>query len=73
MHQGKIMFNKLVNKLIKEYNVTLPLGKVPLTQGTNIDFRGPQVAGFLGGGLPAINPSAQIKAKLKTKKRKQLF
>jgi hypothetical protein len=66
------MYNDVVNKILKEYNVTMPLGKVPLTQGPNIDFRGPQAAGFLGGGLPAINPSTSVKVKLKNKKSKKL-
>lgn len=66
------MYNDVINRILKEYNVTMPLGKVPLTQGPNIDFRGPQAAGFLGGGLPAINPSASVKVKLKNKKSKKL-
>ena len=70
MHQGKIMFNKTVSLLLREYNVSLPLGSVPLTQGPNIDFRGPQAAGFLGGGLPGINPSSSVNVKLKKKKKK---
>jgi hypothetical protein len=66
------MFTNLVNKILKEYNVSLPLGKVALTQGPNIDFRGPSPSGFLGGGLPGINPSHELKYKiLKNKKKKR--
>jgi hypothetical protein len=64
------MFNKTIEKLLSEYNISQPLGKVALTQGPNIDFRGPQVAGFLGGGLPGINPSNSVKVKLKKGKKK---
>ena len=64
------MFNKTIEKLLSEYNISQPLGKVALTQGPNIDFRGPQVTGFLGGGLPGINPSNGVKVKLKKGKRK---
>lgn len=67
------MFNVLVNKLLNEYNVSMPLGKVALTQGPNVDFRGPSPAGFLGGGLPGINPSGSLKFKiLKGKKKKKV-
>ena len=72
MHKGKIMFTETVSKLLKEYNISMPLGKVPLTQGPNIDFRGPQAAGFLGGGLPAINPSNSVKVKLKNRRKKKI-
>lgn len=65
------MFNNAVKRLLKEYNVTMPLGKVALTQGPNIDFRGPSPAGFLGGGLPGINPSSNLKFKIKNKKKKK--
>lgn len=60
------MFDNTINKLLNEYLMT----KTPLTQGPNIDFRGPTPAGFLGGGLPGINPSGSVAVKLKKKKKK---
>jgi len=61
------MFNKKVKDLLETYLRT----NTPMQQGPNIDFRGPQPAGFLGGGLPGINPSASLKL-LKSKKKKKL-
>lgn len=61
------MFNKKIKELLETYLRT----DNPITQGPNIDFRGPQPAGFLGGGLPGINPSASLKI-IKAKKRKKI-
>jgi hypothetical protein len=60
------MFDKIVNKILEGYLPT----KVPITQGPNIDFTGSTPAGFLGGGLPGINPSASIPLKIKKKKKR---
>jgi len=62
------MFNKIVKKLLEDFNV-YPRSGPPLGQGPNIDFKGPTPAGFLGGGLPGINPSASIPLKIKKKKK----
>jgi hypothetical protein len=59
------MFEKTVQKVLERYLPT----KVPITQGPNIDFRGPTPAGFLGGGLPGINPSAPLLVRSKKKKK----
>lgn len=59
------MFNQKIKELLETYLRT----DNPITQGPNIDFRGPQPAGFLGGGLPGINPSASLSLKVKKKKK----
>jgi hypothetical protein len=60
------MFNLKVLELLETYQY-----RVPLTQGPNINFKGPVPAGFLGGGLPGINPSKSIPIRLKKKKLKK--
>jgi hypothetical protein len=60
------MFNLKVLELLETYQ-----SRVPLTQGPNINFKGPTPAGFLGGGLPGINPSKSIPIRLKKKKIKK--
>lgn len=60
------MFNNEVNKLLETYQA-----RIPLSQGPNINFKGPVPAGFLGGGLPGVNPSRSIPLKIKRKKLKK--
>lgn len=60
------MFDKLYKQLLEVYIKT----NQPLTRGPDIDFKGPIPGGFLGGGLPGINPSAQLPIKIKKKKKK---
>lgn len=60
------MFENLYTKLLEVYLKT----DQPLTRGPDIDFRGPTPVGFLGGGLPGINPSGSIPLKIKKKKKK---
>jgi hypothetical protein len=50
------MFNTTVNKILEDFNV-YPHARAPVASGPNIDFRGSLPAGFLGGGLPGINPT----------------
>lgn len=60
------MFDNVCNKLLEDYLKTA----TPLTQGPNVDFKGPTPAGFLGGGLPGINPGRNLSVKLKKKRKK---
>lgn len=60
------MFNTVINELLETYQA-----RVPLSQGPNINFKGPAPAGFLGGGLPGINPSSSVPVKVKKKKIKK--
>lgn len=67
------MYDKIVKQLLEDFNV-YPRAKAPMSQGPNINFTGPNPSGFLGGGLPGINPSANqlvLKPKLKKKKIKK--
>ena len=67
------MYNNIVKKLLEDFNV-YPRAKVPMAHGPNVSFTGPTPSGFLGGGLPGINPSANqlvLKPKLKKKKIKK--
>lgn len=67
------MFDNLVKQLLEGFNV-FPRAKAPMSSGPNAIGPGPLPAGFLGGGLPGINPgqSAQliIKTPKKNKKKK---
>lgn len=60
------MFDNLINNLLETYQA-----RVPLTQGPNINFRGPTPAGFLGGGLPGVNPSNSVPVRIKKRKIKK--
>ena len=62
------MFEATVNKILEDFNV-YPRAQAPVINGPNIDFRGSTPAGFLGGGLPGINPSASKLYKIKKKKK----
>lgn len=67
------MFNEIVKKILEGYNV-YPRARAPLTPGPNVNSPGPLPAGFLGGGLPGINPSSSLiflKGKKKKKKKKK--
>lgn len=64
------MFNSIFKKLIEGYNV-FPRASSPMTPGPNVNSTGVTPSGFLGGGLPGINPtSKQIVLKPKKKKKK---
>ena len=64
------MFNNLIKKLLEDFNI-YPRSSANISQGPNIDFKGVTPAGFLGGGLPGINPSSNaLVVKPKTKKIK---
>lgn len=63
------MFNETFKKLLEDFNI-FPRSGQPLGQGPNIDFTGAQPAGFLGGGLPGVNPSASVPLKIKKAKKK---
>jgi hypothetical protein len=67
------MFDEFVNKLLEGYNV-LPRSKPAMKSGPNAVGPGPVPAGFLGGGLPQINPSASpvILVSQKPKKKKKI-
>jgi hypothetical protein len=67
------MYNTMVQKLLEDFNI-YPRASANVVNGPNIDFRGPTPAGFLGGGLPGINPAstsfvAKRKKKLRRKRR----
>jgi hypothetical protein len=66
-------FDKVVAKLLEDFNVyPKPLG--PNTyRGQNIDFRGPLPTGFKGAGPQGIapGPQDQVVIKLVTKKKKK--
>lgn len=64
------MFDELITKLLEGYNV-YPQAKAPMQSGPNAISPGPLPAGFLGGGLPGINPSAQTLLMVKKKKKKK--
>jgi len=64
------MFDDLVNKILEGYNV-YPQAKPPMHSGPNAISPGPLPAGFLGGGLPGINPSAQSLLLVKKNKKKK--
>jgi hypothetical protein len=63
------MFDKTVKKILEGFNV-FPRARVPLTPGPNVNSTGPLPAGFLGGGLPGINPSSSLLLLKKPKKKK---
>jgi len=63
------MFDKLVKVLLEGFNV-YPRSRPPLTPGPNVNSTGPLPAGFLGGGLPGINPSSSL-IFLKNRKKKK--
>lgn len=65
------MFDEFVQKIIEGYNV-YPRSKPPLTPGPNVNTTGPAPAGFLGGGLPGINPSSSLIFLNKPKKKKKI-
>lgn len=79
MHKGKINFDQLIEKLLVEFNVA-PRSKPPMKSGPNAVGPGPLPSGFLGGGLPGINPNPgsvvlfkKGKKKKKTTKKKNRF
>lgn len=64
------MFNKVFKKIIEGYNV-YPRASSPITPGPNVNSTGVTPSGFLGGGLPGINPASKpliLKPKKKKKK-----
>lgn len=64
------MFDKLVNKLLEGFNV-YPRSKPPMHTGPNAVGPGPLPSGFLGGGLPGINPSQSDQIIVLPKKKKK--
>ena len=64
------MFDNLVQKILEGYNV-FPRAKPPLTPGPNVNSTGPLPAGFLGGGLPGVNPSSSLVFLRGAKKKKK--
>jgi hypothetical protein len=67
------MFDELVQKILEGFNV-LPRARAAMKSGPNVVGPGPVPAGFLGGGLPQINPSASpvILVAQKPKKKKKI-
>jgi len=63
------MFSDTVKKILEGFNV-YPRAKAPMSSGPNVNSTGPLPAGFLGGGLPGINPSSSL-VLLKGKKKKK--
>ena len=64
------MFDELIKKLLEGFNV-YPRSHYPLTPGPSINSTGVTPSGFLGGGLPGVNPpSSAIVLKPKIKKKK---
>lgn len=68
MYKGKITFDLLVQKLLEGHNV-FPRAKAPMASGPNVIGPGPLPSGFLGGGLPGINPSPGQVLLVKKKKK----
>lgn len=64
------MFDNLVNKLLEGYNV-YPRSKPPMKTGPNAISPGAVPTGFLGGGLPGINPGGAIEMVFKVPKKKK--
>ncbi len=64
------MFNDLVKKILEGYNV-YPRSKPPMKSGPNAISPGPVPTGFLGGGLPGINPGGAIEMLIKVPKKKK--
>lgn len=67
------MFDNLVKKILEGFNV-YPRASYPTTPGPNVNSTGVTPSGFLGGGLPGINPSSKpiiLKPKKKSKKVKK--
>lgn len=62
------MFERTIKKILEDFNI-FPRSGPPLGQGPNIDFTGAQPAGFLGGGLPGINPGKSMPVRIKKKKK----
>ena len=71
MHKGKITFDALVERILEGHNV-FPRSKPSMKSGPNAVGPGPLPSGFLGGGLPGINPSAGSVIVLNKKKRKKI-
>jgi hypothetical protein len=63
------MFDSIVAKILEGFNV-YPRSKPFLKTGPNVIGPGPLPQGFLGGGLPGINPGQQQQILVKTKKNK---
>lgn len=68
MYKGSITFNKTVKKILEDFNI-YPRAQAPIANGPNIDFTGPAPTGFLGGGLPGINPGRNKIVKVKKRKK----
>jgi hypothetical protein len=64
------MFNDLVKRILEGYNV-YPRSKPPMKSGPNAISPGPVPTGFLGGGLPGINPGGAIEMLIKVPKKKK--
>jgi len=64
-------FDTIVKRIIEGFNV-FPRSKPPMSSGPNAIGPGPLPAGFLGGGLPGINPTQGNVVLLKKKKKKKL-
>jgi hypothetical protein len=65
------MFDELVSKILENHNV-FPRAKAPMTSGPNVAGPGPLPTGFLGGGLPGINPNPGPTILLKKRKKKKV-
>jgi hypothetical protein len=64
------MFDDFVKKILEGFNV-FPRSKPPMQSGPNAVGPGPVPAGFLGGGLPGINPGGSAQLVIKTPKKKK--
>lgn len=62
------MFDKLVFKLLEGFNI-YPRSKPFMKTGPNAIGPGPLPQGFLGGGLPGINPGQQQQVLIKSNKK----
>jgi len=65
------MFNSLFKKILEDFNI-YPRARAAMVSGPNVNSTGPTPSGFLGGGLPGINPASSalvVKPRLKKKKK----
>ena len=62
------MFDQIVSKILEGFNV-YPRSKPFIKTGPNAIGPGPLPQGFLGGGLPGINPGNQQQLVIKLRKK----
>lgn len=64
-------FDTLIDRILEGFNV-FPRSKPSMASGPNAIGPGPLPAGFLGGGLPGINPTQGNTILIKKKKKKKV-